>query len=201
MNKLNSIFLKGLLTVLPVIITIFLVNWIFTTLESWLGGLIKQFIPPEQYWPGMGIIAGLVTIFLLGFLMNNFIAQELAGFFTRQIEKVPLIKAIYSPLRDVMHLFGTRKRDDVSRVVLVELPNSHIQVFGLVTRENFDDIATLGLQADSVAVFIPFSYMVGGMTIMVSKDYVHEVDMSVDEAMKLAVTGWVKADLPVNKKE
>ena len=111
-----------------------------------------------------------------------------------QFEKVPLIKAIYNPLKDLMSLFGSGSSNTAKKVVLVDLDKVGIRTIGLVMREEFDDLPVGTFADDMIAVYIPMSYMLGGFTTLVPRSSVVEVDIPVEKAIKLAITGWIKAD-------
>jgi uncharacterized membrane protein len=94
-----------------------------------------------------------------------------------------------------MNLFSKNNSQKLQRVVLVNFAGQHVKAMGLVTREHFDDIP--GVEAhvqDKVSVYIPMSYGLGGFTLLVDKSQLTEVDLPIEKAMSLAITGWVKSD-------
>ena len=104
--------------------------------------------------------------------------------------RVPLIKAIYNPLKDLMSLIpGKSGKVRPQRVVLVPLPALGVKTLGLVTREDLDELPDHNL----IPVYIPLSYMLGGITVLIEKDKVEKVDIPVDQALKLSLTAWIKA--------
>ncbi len=82
----------------------------------------------------------------------------------------------------------------MKKVVMVNFEKLGFQSLGLVTREEFDDLPKDTFDTDSIAVYIPMSYMLGGFTAIVPRASVKEVDIPVEKAIKLAITGWIKAD-------
>jgi uncharacterized membrane protein len=109
--------------------------------------------------------------------------------FTGQMEKFPLIKAIYNPLKDLMALIPGRGQETAGNQRVVLVPYAGVQVLGMVTREKLDELN----RPDLISVYVPFGYMLGGMTLLVPRDQVQKVDMPVDQALKLSVTAWIKA--------
>ena len=90
-----------------------------------------------------------------------------------------------------MSLFSGGGQDSMKKVVLVNLDKLGFEAIGLVTREEFDDLPDNLIGEDKIAVYIPMSYAFGGYTVLVDQSELLEIDMPVDQAMKLAVTGWI----------
>lgn len=192
MKAFNKIFFRGFITLLPIAITIYIVYSAIVILENLLGNFLRRILP--EYVPGLGLLLTLVLIFLFGLLLNNFLTVRLVHHIENRLIQVPFIKAIYSPLRDLMNLFDRKGGQDLQRVVLVKVGDTGAQALGVVTRENFRDLPFAASMNDKIAVYFPFSYGLGGYTILVPRSMVTEVDLQIEQAMSLAITGWVKAD-------
>lgn len=196
MQSFNRIFFRGLITLMPIAITIYIVYSAIVILENLLGSLLRRMLP--DYIPGLGLLLTLVLIFSFGLLLNNFIAGRILASLEKKLSQVPFIQAIYSPLRDLMNLFN-KKDNGLKSVVLVKMGESGAMAMGLITRENFRDIGLSEHTADKVAVYFPLSYGLGGFTFLVPKNSITKVDLPIEKAMSLAITGWVKAtDLTAN---
>ena len=191
MKYLNQIFFKGLIVVLPITLTFYFLFWASVNVESIFGSGLELLLGQKIYFPGLGIIVTVILICLVGLLVNNYITGRFFAWLTSLLEKVPLIKAIYNPLKDLMALIPGRNSDKnrPQNVVLVNLEHLGIETLGLVTREELDELPG----ENKVTVYIPFSYMLGGMTVIVTKDKIRKVDIPVDQALKLSVTAWIKA--------
>lgn len=191
MKHINQIFFKGLIVVLPITLTFYLLIWASYKVESLFGSGLEYLLGKKLYIPGFGILLSIVLILLVGLLVNNYFTGRFIKWLTNTLEKVPLIKAIYNPLKDLMALIPGRSSDKPKPqgVVLVPLPGLGVEVLGLITREEIDEIPNTNL----ITVYVPLSYMLGGITILVEKDKVKKVDMPVDQALKLSVTSWIKA--------
>jgi uncharacterized membrane protein len=194
MKQLQKIFLQGLVTFLPIALTIYIVYAGISIVDNFLGDALRQVLP--IYIPGLGFLLTVILILLLGLILNNILASGLFEKFEYKITQVPFVKAIYSPLRDLMNLFSKGGGPGgLQKVVLVDVAESGIRALGLVTRENFKDIPAIDQNADGrVAVYIPMSYGLGGFTLMVPRERITPLDMPIEKAMSLAITGWVKAD-------
>lgn len=192
MRQLNQIFFKGLILVLPVTLTFYLLYWASVKIESVFKSLLLFMLGKELYIPGLGIVVTFIFVFLVGLLVNNFITGRIIKWATGILERVPLIKVIYSPLKDLMGLIpgGNNSKNRPQRVVLVPMAALGVEALGFVTREELDELPGRNL----ISVFIPMSYMLGGITVLIERDKVKKVDMKVEEALKLSVTAWIKAE-------
>jgi uncharacterized membrane protein len=196
MQTFNKIFFRGLITLLPIAITIYIVYSAIVILENLLGSVLRQVVPEYVYVPGLGLLLTFVLIFIFGLLLNNFLTGRFLVSLESKLVQVPFFKVIYSPLRDLMNLFH-RKGDKVMKsVVLVKINESGATALGVVTRENFKDLPFSAQMTDKVAVYFPFSYGMGGYTLLIPRNMITEVDLPIEKAMSLAITGWVKAEEP-----
>jgi uncharacterized membrane protein len=190
MKNLNQIFFKGLIVVLPITLTFYLLYWASIKIEGLFGSGLLWLLGKELYIPGLGILVTIIFIFIVGVLVSHWITAKLFAWFTDLLEKVPLIKVIYNPLKDLMALLpGKSQAGNPQRVVLVPLEPMGLKALGLVTREDLDELPGKNL----ISVYIPLSYMLGGITVLVEKEKVEIVDIPVDQALKLSVTAWIKA--------
>lgn len=192
MKAFNRIFFRGLITLLPIAITIYIVYSAIIILENLLGSVLRQVLP--EYIPGLGFLLTLVLIFLFGLLLNNYISFRLVQTLEAKLVQVPFIKAIYSPLKDLMNLFNRTEAPEMKGVVLVKIGETGAYAMGIVTREKFKDLPFESTVGDRMAVYFPFSYGLGGYTLLVPKNLVQSIDIPIEKAMSLAITGWVKAD-------
>ncbi len=195
MNKIKKIFVSGLISFLPLAVTIYVVYAGVTIVENFLGNFLRNILPSDSYIPGFGFLTTLILIFLLGLLLNNFVTAGLLLRLQERLTEVPLIKVVYSPLRDLMNLFSKGHGGNaLQKVVLVKF-DEHKEVLGLVTREHFQDLdSNLKINADKITVYIPMSYGLGGYTILINKNQVTPIDIPVEKAMSLALTAWIKTD-------
>ena len=192
MAFLSRVFIKGLITLLPITLTIALVIWIVSKAESAFGEPLREVLPPTFYFPGAGVAFALIVIFIAGLAVNNYLTNQFVDWLETRVERVPIIKSIYAPIRDVTQLFSKNEKGQNQRVVMVKMGNG-IETMGLITREKFTDLPLGTIEPDHVAVFLPFSYGVGGFTVIVSKAAVRETSLPAEKALQLSITGWVKS--------
>lgn len=188
-------FLRGLVVVIPVAVTLAVLIWLGTSLERVLGGLLRVALPDAFYLPGMGIAAGIALIFAAGVAMQMWITRRLLLLAERLLERIPLAKTIYSGARDVMsYVSRSSESRDLDQVVLVSLPDG-MTVVGFVTDAKgllMEGVAERDVDDDpSVVVYIPLSYQIGGFTVFVPRSRVHRVDMGIQEAMRWVLTAGV----------
>lgn len=191
-KKLRSLFIKGLITVLPITLSIYLIYILGFKVENLFAGIMKDILGPTSYIPGLGILLTVVGMIFVGVLVSNMITGSIFKWVTSTIERLPFVKAIYGPLRDLMQLFAGSSQSQMQKVVMVDNPQMGGQMIGLVTRNSFKDLELEEQLGHKVAVYIPFSYMLGGLTILVDRDKVIDVDIPVEKALKLGVTAWIK---------
>ena len=199
MSRLRNIFISGLVSFLPLALSIYVITAGVTLLENLLGQFIRKILPEGTYIPGLGFLATMLLILLIGFLVNNFVTAAFFSNIQEKLSELPLIKVVYSPLRDLMNLFAKgQQQRSLQKVVLVHFTKSH-SVLGLVTRESFSDLdLPLNLSNEKIAVFIPMSYGLGGYTVLINKSDVEPVDIPIEKAMSLALTGWIKTHTEQN---
>jgi uncharacterized membrane protein len=189
MNSLGKLFLKGLAVVIPVVLTIAILWWMAAGSERLLGGLLTRIMPQGWYVPGLGLAAALAIIVLVGLLSHVLIFQKLFEFWERMVSRLPLVKTIYTAIKDFISYFSPDQQERFSKVVLVTMPGQSFQIMGFVTRESFDDLAFTPAAENAVAVYLPMSYMIGGYTLFLPRNCLQPVNMPFEDAMRLALTG------------
>lgn len=175
-------FFRGLLFIVPVAATAYVLWWLFVSLDS---------LFDEEKWlgfsaPGLGVAVALVAITLVGFLCSNFLTSWLVRLFERMLKKAPLASLIYSSIKDLLEAFvGEKKKFD--RPVLVRLNDSGGEMLGFITR---DDCEWLG-RKESVAVYFPQSYNFAGNLVVFPRAAVTPVDADPSHVMQFIVSGGV----------
>lgn len=187
-SMIKKIFLSGLVAFLPMAITLGIVVWILRTIEGFFGHVFKYFISPQYYFDGLGIILGLIFIFVLGLLVNAWVIGKLYTWFESVVKKTPGIKTIYNAIQDMMGFFDQDKIAQ-QRAVIVNTPMG--RMIGFVTREDLSKLPSgLGGEKD-VFVYVPLSYQIGGVMLAMPESALTHLDMSVNDAMSMVVTGGV----------
>jgi uncharacterized membrane protein len=190
MKQIGGILLKGLVTILPIGLTIYFIYWLGVTTEDLLSRPIKLVLDDSNYWPGMGLVTGFMILFLVGLAVNAFIVRRVLGIGEELLLRVPVVKTVYSAIRDMTRLVNTdKKKGDLDRVVTLDYGPG--KLIGFVTQEHANTIG-IGGGEDMIAVYLPMSYQIGGYTLYVSRSKVHETDLTVEQAMRIVLTGGVR---------
>jgi uncharacterized membrane protein len=191
MNALGKLFLKGLAVVIPIVLTLAILWWMAAGAEQLMGAILKFTLPAGWYVPGMGLVSGLVLIALIGLLSHVLIFQKLFNLGEAIFHRLPLVKTIYTAIKDFIAYLSPEKGNEMGKVVLVQLPGQSFQLIGFVTREHFSDLSFTPVADDPVAVYLPMSYMIGGYTLFLPRDCLTPLDIPFEEAMRLVLTGAV----------
>jgi uncharacterized membrane protein len=191
MNALGKLFLKGLAVVIPIALTLAILWWMAAGAEHLMGSLIKFTLPDGWYVPGMGMVSGLVLITLVGLLSHVLIFQKLFNLGETIFNRLPLVKTIYTAIKDFIGYLNPDKDNAMSKVVMVQLPGQAFQLIGFVTREQFDDLPFTPLAEDPVAVYMPMSYQIGGYTLFLPRSALTPLDIPFETAMRLVLTGGI----------
>jgi uncharacterized membrane protein len=183
--------LTGLVTILPAVFTLYLLYWLAGSVESALGNLLIVTLPTGLYWPGMGLIAGLAVVFVVGMLMNTYLAKLLLGKVEQLLYRVPLIKSVYRATRDFLDYFSPTTKKEFEQVVSVRLGDTGMQVIGFVTQAIPEHLPEDLREADSILVYLPLSYMIGGYAVLMPRSMVRPLNMSMEDALRFTMTAGV----------
>ena len=190
MKRTLTLVLQGLGTALPIGLTLYAVIWLITTIEVFTRDLLLVIIPIALYLPGLGLLTAMGALFAVGLLMNLYGLRYLVDLTDRLLQKIPLAKSIYASIKDIISVFKLGSGSELQTVVGVDMGNG-IQQIGFVTGE----LAGKKLFPDSgkIGVYLPMSYQIGGFTMYMDKDRLTPLNISVEEAMRLTLTGGVQA--------
>jgi uncharacterized membrane protein len=189
MKKIRQILLRGLLTLLPIIATIYLLYSLFGFLDRFLGGYISLLI--GRTIPGIGIIAGFIIIFIMGSVVSNVIGQRLLDFAERVIRRIPIVPRVYFALKQIVDAFTLQGKHVFNKVVMIEYPRIGLYVVGFLTGECKGEVQ-VKTDAKLMNVFVPTTpNPTSGMLILVPESDIIYLDMTVEEGLKLIVSAGV----------
>lgn len=191
MKRLYKYFFRGLLTVLPLALTVYVLVLFFGWVESLALGLFGPLIG-HFYIPGMGLLFGVLFIVGIGALMSRPTVREALALIELPFTTLPVVKSIYSSLKSFSDYFSPSGKSGGQQVVIVRMPGTEVEVVGLITRRSFADLPIGFQRGDRVAVYLPMGYMIGGYTVFVPASWVAPVSMSVEEAMRSSLIAWME---------
>ena len=177
-KRLFAFFLRGLVFTMPIGLTAYIIYYLLK--------IIDRIIPTNI--PGLGFIILIVSITLLGWLGTTIIAQPIVNYVKKLLDKVPLIKIIYSSINDLLSAFvGNKKR--FNKPVLVKMnKDADIEKLGFITQE---DLSVLGISKEKIAVYLPHSFNFSGNLFIVPKENITVIDASSADMMKFIVSGGI----------
>lgn len=192
---MGKIFFRGIVGIAPLAITTILVIWLFKQLEWLFGTPIKELIGPDYYFTGLGVLVAIVVLFFTGLILNYWVVQSIYNKFEALLKRIPLFKTIYTSVSDLMSFFSSGNTNEQGKMVMVLFDG--LKAFGLVTRETFEDLPKGIASEEEVAVFFPFSYQIGGVTLLVPKSRIIPVDFTLEQGLRFVITaGSPSADKP-----
>ncbi|GET33000.1 membrane protein [Prolixibacter bellariivorans] len=185
MKRITTWFLQGLLLIAPLAITIYVIFIVFNFIDGLLRANLDAWFGISL--PGLGILIIFAFITLLGMFGKTIIARPLTRFIDKLLERAPLIRVIYSSLRDLFSAFvGKEKKFNQPAMVLINHENQ-LWKMGFITQETLEQIG----RKELVAIYFPHSYNFSGELYMVPTSSVHPIDINPAEAMKFIVSGGI----------
>jgi uncharacterized membrane protein len=191
MKKLNQYFLTGLLVTLPLVLSIYILVFLFKFMDGILGRLVNEYIKKTLgfYVPGMGIILFLFLILVVGFVSVSLGARFLPKYLDKIIGSLPILKHIYTPVKQMFEFVFSANNMAFKKAVLIEFPCKGNWSLGFVTNETFKE-AKDKLAADLLNIFVPLApNPITGFVVLVRKADVIFLDIEIKEAMKLILSG------------
>jgi len=190
-KTLSGIFLRGMVVLLPIALTIALLGWFIGASESYLGEILRFLLPDLPYWPGLGIVLGVALVFAVGILVSGRIARRLLATADSLLARIPVVRTIYLSIRDVAAFMSGESQKGFSRVVAVQVQG--MWLIGFVTTEDPKGLPAKTAADKLIGVYLPMSYGIGGYTVYLPKAMVEPLDMSLEDAMRVTMSGGVSA--------
>jgi uncharacterized membrane protein len=182
LKKISLLMVQGLLALLPISLTLYFLIWLVTTIENSLTPLI----PENLYFPGLGLVFGLIILVLVGLAVNAYVVRVVIRWSGKIFERIPIIKTIYGAIQDAVNIVNNGKQQKMQSVVSVKVTDS-IHLIGFVT--SHEGAQELFSNEQKLGVYIPLSYQIGGYTLYIDKDQLTPLDIDVETAMRIALTG------------
>ena len=189
-KKLYKYFFRGLITILPVALTLY-VLYIFLAWSETVALWVLRPLIGSFYLPGLGLVFGVASILLIGYLVSKPGLRKMLSFAELPFTNLPVVKSIYTSLKSFADYFSPTGQPGEQSVVILRMPGHALEIVGLVTRRSFADLPPGFLPGERVAVYLPMGYMIGGYTVFVPVEWVQPIAMSVEEAMRSSLIAWM----------
>ena len=192
MHALRKWLLAGLLVMVPVAITIAVLRWVIDTLDQTLLILPMSWRPDQLigvHIPGFGVLLTLAILLSVGAIASNFIGKKLVQFGDRVVSRIPVVRGLYSSVKQVSDTLFSESGNAFRTAVLVQWPRTDVWTIGFVTGAPGGDVTTYLRGEEYLSVYVPTTpNPTGGYFVMLRKSDCIELKMSVDEALKYVVS-------------
>jgi len=186
MSKIIRYFLQGLILIAPIAITIYALVMLFEFVDGLLIQYLTQWIGFKI--PGLGLIIIMVFISLIGYLGTTILFKPVLNYLDRIISQAPLVKIIYTSIKDFMSAFVGKDKKFTEPVLVKVNRDAELEKLGFITQH---DLTKIGIEKGKVAVYLPHSYNFSGNLFIVPVENVRPINASPTEMMKFIVTAGV----------
>ncbi len=191
MKNLRRYLVAGILVWLPVGITILLLRILIGVMDRSLVLLPARYRPEEWLGfaiPGLGLVLTLIILLLTGVLAANFVGRSLVGFWERMLERIPIVRSVYSATKNFAEIVFSDSDQSFKKVLLIEYPRKGLYGLAFQTATNLGEVQGR-VGEEVVCTFVPTTpNPTSGFIIIVPKKDVIELDMDVDEALKMIIS-------------
>ncbi len=191
MAKFRKWLFAGLLVLVPLIITLWVIEWVVVTLDQTLQILPRAWHPDVlfgQHIPGLGVIFALLVLLLIGALASNFIGKRLVSWWHALLHRIPVVRSIYSGVKQVSDTLFSDKSNAFRQALLLQWPREGMWTIAFLTGSPGEDVAK-HLAGDYLSVYVPTTpNPTGGYFVMVKRSDCFVLDMSVDEALTYVIS-------------
>lgn len=185
--RLRRYFIAGLLVFLPLAVTYTVLAWLFALLDNFLGRVVTAWLGYKV--PGLGLAATILVVFVMGAVVTNVLGRRLVGAFEAVLMRIPLARSIYSATKQVSDSIFNKRRGAFQRAVLVEWPRKGLYSVGFVTGESTGETQIKTPPRVFNVFIVTTPNPTTGFLILVPEEEIIPLDMSVEDALKLVISG------------
>lgn len=193
-KKIKTTFLTGIAAIIPIGLTAYILFHMISMMDNLLGIIPARFQPDELlsfHIPGLGVIFTLILIFIVGLITKSYLGNKLVVLGEWFVGKIPFVRGIYQALKQLVDAVFSDKSQSFKKVVLIEYPRRGMYALAFVTSETGGEVQARTAQK-CINLFIPTTpNPTSGFYIMVPEDDVKHMDMTVEEAFKLIISGGI----------
>ncbi len=189
LKKLRNIFITGILVLMPLTASIYIIWYLFVVVDNWASPIVEVIFSRDI--PGVGIIITISIIFVAGVLATNIIGKKFIQFGESVLLKIPLFRNIYISIKGVLEGMFTTRAESFKKAVIFEYPRRGLYQIGFITREKSPYLNKI-TERKLFKVFVPTTpNPTSGMLIMVPEEDIDILDLSIEEALKLVISGGI----------
>lgn len=191
LSNLRKWMFAGLLVIVPVAITIWLIEWMLSTLDKTLLILPEAWHPDKLigfHIPGFGLILAVISLLIVGAAASNFLGKKVVVWGDAVLHRIPVVRSIYSSVKQVSDTLFSENGNAFRKAVMIEWPRSNVWTIAFVTGKPNGELLK-HLKDDFVSIYVPTTpNPTGGYFVLLKMSDCIELDMSVDEALKYIVS-------------
>lgn len=193
--KIRGYFIAGILVVVPITITFYMAYIVVTSIDGWVASFWPETYNPNNYLPfsipGLGLIAVFVALVLIGFFAANFLGRFLINIYEYVLDRLPVIKTIYGSIKQIMETVLANQSDAFREAVLLEYPRAGTWSIGFLTGTTSGEVQKV-TKEKMINVFVPTTpNPTSGFLLFVPEKDVYKLHMTVEEAIKMVVSGGI----------
>jgi uncharacterized membrane protein len=199
---IKNYFLTGLLVILPIFVTVYVIWFLIRVMDVVLKYIPPKYLP-ETYLPfqipGLGLILVIILIFAVGLLTRNLAGRRVVHIWENMVDRIPLVRIIYSGVKQLLEAFFIQKNQAFKRVALLEYPRRGAYVIGFITGESRGEVQSK-TNKNMMNVFVPTTpNPTSGFYILIPEDELIILNMTVEDAFKLIISGGIFSPPEQNK--
>ncbi|HYW56907.1 MAG TPA: DUF502 domain-containing protein [Polaromonas sp.] len=191
MNAIRRWLLAGLLVLVPLAVTVWLLNWVISSLDQTLQILPDSWHPDRLlgfHIPGFGVLLALAIVLSIGALATNFFGKKIVSWWDALLSRIPIVRSIYSSVKQVSDTLFSENGNAFRKALLVQWPREGVWTIAFQTGAPGGDVAN-HLPGDYLSVYVPTTpNPTGGYFVMLKKTDCIELKMSVDEALTYVIS-------------
>lgn len=204
LKRLRIFFITGLVVLAPIVVTVYVFWQVFFKIDSLLSGYLSRWPMFTIYGrtiPGMGLVAVILAVLLVGMLASNIIGRKLIGLGDKIVTSIPLIGRIYIAVQQISKAFLAEERAALKKAVLIEYPRKGVYSIGFLTSEAQGEVQD-NTEEDVYSVFLPTTpNPTSGFLLLIPKEEITPLDMTIEDALKLIISGGMVTPTKVLTKE
>jgi uncharacterized membrane protein len=186
LKRLVKYFVNGIITIVPIGLVIYVIVQVFQFLDNLLGRFLRQEM--KSYIPGLGLLLSIILITCIGILATNYVSRRIFDLADQILKKIPFVKSLYAIVKETIESLIGKKRS-FSQVALITIPGTSMKMVGFLTSDDAGGLTDS--LSGYVTVYVPQSFQMAGMTLLVPREDVELLPITAEEAMRFILSAGV----------